>query len=177
LPSFPLTKISPPPLLLRLTAHCCSRSGISASPPSHPPSSPLPPLNPFLPSRSYVPIKSDYSDLLDVSAFFIGLPDGSNAHDQLAKRIGAQGKKWADEHFREVDIAAYLFRLCTSFFLVFFLYVVVSASTEHDQLISAPFLPFLVLLLLLLLSPLIDLEYARLLQRDEDNLHSMDYSA
>ncbi|GAA5875922.1 hypothetical protein JCM8547_008348 [Rhodosporidiobolus lusitaniae] len=86
----------------------------------------------IMPWYHYVPIQSDYSDLLDVSAFFIGLPDGSNAHDHLAKRIGAQGKKWADEHFREADIAAYLFRLY--------------------------------------------LEYARLIKRDEDNLHSMDYA-
>ncbi|GAA5886154.1 hypothetical protein JCM6882_004281 [Rhodosporidiobolus microsporus] len=86
----------------------------------------------IMPWYHYVPIKPDYSDLLDVSAFFIGLPDGTANHDHLAKRIGAQGKKWADEQFREVDMAAYLFRLY--------------------------------------------LEYARLLNRDENNLHSMDYN-
>ncbi|GAA5842246.1 hypothetical protein JCM11251_006757 [Rhodosporidiobolus azoricus] len=86
----------------------------------------------IMPWYHYIPIKPDYSDLLDVSAFFIGLPDGTANHDHLAKRIAAQGKKWADEQFREVDMAAYLFRLY--------------------------------------------LEYARLLNRDEDNLHSMDYN-
>ncbi|GAA6038222.1 hypothetical protein JCM8097_005801 [Rhodosporidiobolus ruineniae] len=65
----------------------------------------------IMPWYHYVPIQSDYSDLVDAAAFFIGLPDGSNSHDQHAKRIGAQGKKWADEHFREADMAAYLFRL------------------------------------------------------------------
>ncbi|BGP16467.1 hypothetical protein JCM10213_007927 [Rhodosporidiobolus nylandii] len=86
----------------------------------------------IMPWYHYVPVKSDYSDLVDISAFFIGLPDGTGSHDHLAKRIAAQGKKWAEEHWREVDMAAYMFRLY--------------------------------------------LEYARLLNRDENNLHSMDYA-
>ncbi len=61
---------------------------------------------------SYIPIQSDYSDLVDVAAYFIGAPDGSGSHDKVAKRIAQQGKKWSDEHWREVDMKAYLFRLC-----------------------------------------------------------------
>ncbi|GAA6001366.1 hypothetical protein JCM10207_006628 [Rhodosporidiobolus poonsookiae] len=86
----------------------------------------------IMPWYHYVPLRSDYSDLTDIAAFFIGLPDGTGAHDQVAKRLAQQGKKWADEHFREADMAAYMFRLY--------------------------------------------LEYARLLNRDEKNLHSMDYN-
>ncbi|GAA5991217.1 hypothetical protein JCM11641_001623 [Rhodosporidiobolus odoratus] len=85
-----------------------------------------------MPWYHYIPLKPDYSDLIDLSAFFIGLPDGTGSHDHLAKKIAAQGKKWADEQWREVDMAAYMFRLY--------------------------------------------LEYARLLNRDGDNLQSMDYS-
>ncbi|GAA5893823.1 uncharacterized protein JCM6883_003648 [Sporobolomyces salmoneus] len=69
-------------------------------------------------STSYIPIKPDYSDLLDVSAYFIGQPDrdglGSHNHhdhDLEAKKIALRGREWANEHFREVDMAAYMFRL------------------------------------------------------------------
>lgn len=53
---------------------------------------------------SYVPIKSDYSDLTDAAAFFIGAPDGTGAHDALAEKIALNGKKWAAEHWREADM-------------------------------------------------------------------------
>ncbi|KAJ8294136.1 Beta-1,2-xylosyltransferase 1 [Rhodotorula toruloides] len=85
----------------------------------------------IMPWYHYIPIQPDYSDLIDVAAFFIGAPDGTGSHDAVAKRIAAQGKKWSDEHWREVDMAAYLFRLL--------------------------------------------LEYARLLKRTDNDLHSMDY--
>ncbi|BGP24815.1 glycosyltransferase family 90 protein [Rhodotorula toruloides] len=85
----------------------------------------------IMPWYHYIPIQPDYSDLVDVAAFFIGAPDGTGSHDAIAKRIAAQGKKWSDEHWREVDMAAYLFRLL--------------------------------------------LEYARLLKRTDNDLHSMDY--
>lgn len=55
-------------------------------------------------SRSYVPIKSDYSDLLDATAFFIGAPDGTASHDYLAKKIADNGKSWAEKHWREADM-------------------------------------------------------------------------
>ncbi|KAM0791268.1 hypothetical protein ACM66B_005744 [Microbotryomycetes sp. NB124-2] len=59
----------------------------------------------------YVPVKVDYSDLYDVMTFFRGGPDGKNDHDDLARKIGLQGKQWAAEHWREQDMAAYMFRL------------------------------------------------------------------
>ncbi|GAA5946845.1 hypothetical protein JCM3775_001730, partial [Rhodotorula graminis] len=65
----------------------------------------------IMPWYHYIPIQSDYSDLPDVAAFFIGAPDGTGSHDALAKRIAQQGKKWSEEHYREVDLAAYAFRL------------------------------------------------------------------
>ncbi|GAA5947892.1 hypothetical protein JCM3765_007015 [Sporobolomyces pararoseus] len=67
----------------------------------------------IMPWYHYVPIKSDYSDLLDISAFFIGQPDSQKTgnHDFLAKKIALRGQKWSNEHWREVDMAAYMFRL------------------------------------------------------------------
>ena len=55
---------------------------------------------------SYVPIKSDYSDLLDISSYFIGQPDDqkSGNHDLLAKKLALRGQKWSQEHWREVDM-------------------------------------------------------------------------
>ncbi|KAI5477189.1 glycosyltransferase family 90 protein [Pseudohyphozyma bogoriensis] len=65
----------------------------------------------IMPWFHYVPVKSDYSDLHDTAAFFIGAPDGSGSHDDLAKKIGENAKKWAADHWREADMAAYQFRL------------------------------------------------------------------
>lgn len=66
----------------------------------------------IIPWVHYVPIKVDYTDLYDVLAFFIGNPEtGEGAHEAMAKRIAEQGKKFAKEHWRRVDMAAYMFRL------------------------------------------------------------------
>ncbi|KNE93907.1 hypothetical protein PSTG_12710 [Puccinia striiformis f. sp. tritici PST-78] len=65
----------------------------------------------------YVPIKVDYSDLYDVMLFFKGDKLGAQGrvsnkgHDELAKKIASQGKRWAAEHWRRTDMAAYMFRL------------------------------------------------------------------
>lgn len=59
-------------------------------------------------SRSYVPVKVDYSDLYDIMTFFRGTPDGKGAHDELGKKIGLAGKHWARDHWRKQDMAAYM---------------------------------------------------------------------
>ncbi|KAK4056641.1 hypothetical protein OIO90_002193 [Microbotryomycetes sp. JL221] len=59
----------------------------------------------------YVPVKVDYSDLYDIMTFFRGSPDGKNDHDELGRKIGLQGKQWAQDHWREQDMASYMFRL------------------------------------------------------------------
>lgn len=116
------------------------------------------------PLRSYIPIQSDYSDLADVAAFFIGAPDGTGSHDALAKRIAQQGKQWSEQHYREVDMAAYAFRLrASSRPLLRALCLLSDARTPRPARTS------------LLLLALAVLEYARLLHRDDNDLHSMDY--
>mgnify|MGYP002477515418 CR=1 FL=1 len=48
----------------------------------------------------YVPVKTDYTDLHPILAFFKGAPeDGRGGHDALAERIAAQGKQWAEENW------------------------------------------------------------------------------
>lgn len=53
---------------------------------------------------SYIPVKLDYSDLHDIAVFFVGLPDGTGSHDELAKSIAENGKMFASEHWREADM-------------------------------------------------------------------------
>ena len=65
----------------------------------------------IIPWVHYVPVKVDYSDVYDIMAFFTGNPEGQGAHDDLAKRIGEQGKEFAQRHWRRSDMAAYMFRL------------------------------------------------------------------
>lgn len=60
---------------------------------------------PFPSSRSYVPIKVDYSDLYDTMTFFRGGPDGKHGHDDLGKKIGSAGKAWARDHVRAISSA------------------------------------------------------------------------
>ncbi|KAH9467758.1 hypothetical protein Pst134EA_011387 [Puccinia striiformis f. sp. tritici] len=35
----------------------------------------------------------------------------NKGHDELAEKIASQGKRWATEHWRRTDMAAYMFRL------------------------------------------------------------------
>lgn len=65
----------------------------------------------LVPWFHYIPVKSDLSDLHDVTAFFIGAPDGTGSHDLLGMRIGENGRLWARDHWREADVAAYQLRL------------------------------------------------------------------
>ncbi|GAA5872179.1 hypothetical protein JCM8547_003827 [Rhodosporidiobolus lusitaniae] len=60
----------------------------------------------------YVPLKTDYTDLFPVMAFFKGSPyDGQGGHDDLAEKIASAGKLWAEQNWRWVDMQAYFFRL------------------------------------------------------------------
>ncbi|EGG02574.1 family 90 glycosyltransferase [Melampsora larici-populina 98AG31] len=58
----------------------------------------------------YVPIKIDYSDLLDLMSFFTGDLDGKGGFDGLAEQIAGNGKAWVDDHFRFEDVQAYMWR-------------------------------------------------------------------
>lgn len=60
----------------------------------------------------FIPMQIDYSDLYDISAFFIGSPDGRvKGHDAHAQQIAEQGRKFALEHWRWEDMQAYMYRL------------------------------------------------------------------
>ncbi|OJA14809.1 hypothetical protein AZE42_04185 [Rhizopogon vesiculosus] len=59
----------------------------------------------------YVPIQNDYSDLYDALVFFRGDLAGRGAHEELAAKIGREGREWSLTFWREEDMVAYLFRL------------------------------------------------------------------
>ncbi|KAL0579315.1 hypothetical protein V5O48_002713 [Marasmius crinis-equi] len=59
----------------------------------------------------YVPVQVDLSDLYDVLMFFRGDPNGNGAHDDLAKRIALEGRRWSQTFWRREDLVAYFFRL------------------------------------------------------------------
>ncbi|WVN88726.1 uncharacterized protein L203_103939 [Cryptococcus depauperatus CBS 7841] len=74
----------------------------------------------LIPWVHYIPCKIDYSDLYDIMSFFIGSPDGtSNGHDNLAKSIADQAKKFGEEHWRWEDMQAYMFRLLLEYSRLF----------------------------------------------------------
>ncbi|KAF4610078.1 hypothetical protein D9613_010468 [Agrocybe pediades] len=59
----------------------------------------------------YVPIKVDLSDLWDAFTFFRGDPLGNGAHEDMAKKIAEEGRKWSKTFWRREDMTAYMFRL------------------------------------------------------------------
>lgn len=59
-----------------------------------------------------MPIKVDYSDVYDVMAFFVGMPNGQGSHDSLAQKIGEAGRQWAKDYWRYADMA------CVEIFLL-----------------------------------------------------------
>ncbi|BEJ14964.1 hypothetical protein CspHIS471_0407310 [Cutaneotrichosporon sp. HIS471] len=71
----------------------------------------------LIPWYHYIPIQADYSDLYDVLAFFIGPArqdgtiDHEHGHDYLGKKIGKAGQDFALQHWRWVDMQAYMYRL------------------------------------------------------------------
>lgn len=58
---------------------------------------------------SYIPIKPDYSDILDITAYFTGDLQGQNGHDAAAERIAANAREWSDKHDRMTDMSCYMF--------------------------------------------------------------------
>jgi hypothetical protein len=51
------------------------------------------------------------STSFDIMAFFAGNESGQGNHDDLAKHIATEGKRWAAEHWRMEDMQAYAARL------------------------------------------------------------------
>lgn len=58
----------------------------------------------------YVPIQVDYSGLYISLIFFGGDLSGEGAHEEMAQRIGAAGRKWVSSYWRPEDVIAYMFR-------------------------------------------------------------------
>ena len=58
----------------------------------------------------YVPVQVDLSDLYDSFVFFRGDLKGEGNHDQMAKKIALEGKKWVETFWRDEDATAYMFR-------------------------------------------------------------------
>ncbi|KAL0566580.1 hypothetical protein V5O48_015425 [Marasmius crinis-equi] len=58
----------------------------------------------------YVPVQVDLSDLYDALMFFRGDGNGDGGHEDLAKKIGAQGREWSKAYWRKEDLTAYFFR-------------------------------------------------------------------
>ncbi|KAI5476937.1 glycosyltransferase family 90 protein [Pseudohyphozyma bogoriensis] len=59
----------------------------------------------------YIPVATDYADLWAIMAFFRGGKKGYGNHDDLAKKIGTEGKKWTANHWRWEDMEVYFYRL------------------------------------------------------------------
>ncbi len=65
----------------------------------------------YHPGVHYIPVKADLTDLYDIMTFFRGSsPAAHDGHDDLAKEIASEGKKWSMEYWRKEDIISYMFR-------------------------------------------------------------------
>ncbi|QRW11842.1 glycosyltransferase family 90 protein [Ceratobasidium sp. AG-Ba] len=68
----------------------------------------------LVPYYHYIPIQTDYSDLYDTFAFFMGVP-GSNrtapAHDDVAQKIAAHAREFSVRYWRWEDMQVYVYRL------------------------------------------------------------------
>ncbi|GAA98695.1 glycosyltransferase family 90 protein [Mixia osmundae IAM 14324] len=64
----------------------------------------------IVPWVHYIPVSTDYRDLIDIMMFFRGWDEGG-ANDHLAERIGQNGKEWALNHWRAEDMIAFHWRL------------------------------------------------------------------
>ena len=68
----------------------------------------------------YVPVQNDLSDLFDSLVFFRGDPTGTNAHDDMARKIAYAGRAWSKKFWRKEDLTAYMFRSVLSSFSFLF---------------------------------------------------------
>lgn len=66
----------------------------------------------------YIPLRADMGDLYDVTQFFLGGGDGSDAdaegrkqRDDMGRQIGEAGREWSLSFWRHEDMVAYQFRL------------------------------------------------------------------
>ncbi len=58
-----------------------------------------------------MPVKADLSDLYDILTFFRGSDaKGTDGHDDMAKEIAREGKKWSKTFWRREDMIAYQYR-------------------------------------------------------------------
>ncbi|EIN13340.1 hypothetical protein PUNSTDRAFT_58013 [Punctularia strigosozonata HHB-11173 SS5] len=58
----------------------------------------------------FVPVKNDYSDVMDIMAFFTGYGGGED-NDHLARKIAEAGREWSRTMWRKEDLTAYMFRM------------------------------------------------------------------
>ncbi|KAL1682640.1 glycosyltransferase family 90 protein [Schizophyllum commune] len=58
----------------------------------------------------YVPVQLDFTDLYDALAFFRGDENGEGGHDDLARKIAVEGRKWSKKYWRREDLQAYFIR-------------------------------------------------------------------
>lgn len=70
----------------------------------------------LVPFYHYIPVRNDYSDLTDIMAFFAGTPKtndetATKGRDDLAREIGANARRFTEEHWRWQDMQAYMLRL------------------------------------------------------------------
>ncbi|KAG8779306.1 F-actin-capping protein subunit beta [Ceratobasidium sp. 428] len=67
----------------------------------------------LVPYYHYIPIQTDYSDLYDTLAFFMGAPgpDQTPAHDDMAENIAAHAREFSVKYWRPEDMQVYVFRL------------------------------------------------------------------
>lgn len=55
------------------------------------------------------PVQSDYSDVYNVMAFFLGDPEtGVGGHDQVAEKISRHASEYARKYWRWEDMEAYV---------------------------------------------------------------------
>ncbi|KAF8487604.1 hypothetical protein JB92DRAFT_3021783 [Gautieria morchelliformis] len=66
----------------------------------------------IMPYYHYIPIQSDYSDVYNIMAFFLGDPEtGIGGHEEFAEKISRHAGEYARKYWRWEDMQAYFYRL------------------------------------------------------------------